>query len=53
MRRVAIILSVTGGNRKIDEMAHLLFTFGREVFEVVRKRGRRLIVPVHEAEGYV
>jgi hypothetical protein len=41
VRRVAIVLSVTGGNRKIDEMAYLVFTFGREVFEVARRGGRR------------
>ena len=46
------ILSVTGRNPTIDEMTHLVLTFGREVFEAARRGGRRLI-PFREAEGYV
>jgi hypothetical protein len=51
-RRVAIILSVTGGNRIIDEMAHLVFAL---VMKCLKLRGwERLQTDsacVNEAEG--
>ena len=39
---------ISNWRKSQDEMPHL----GREVFEVAMRGGRRLIVPVHEAEGY-